>query len=94
MENFKGTKGKWVFGANTVEGILISSTHTQNRDVCTVWAYDVDFLEIQETKANALIISKAPEMLECLQSLENDNNAIPKFMWDRIQSLIKYATEL
>ena len=62
---FKGTKQKWQISTNNEEGILIS-THPMSRDICTVWKYDNDFLENQESKANALLISKAPEMLEML----------------------------
>ena len=46
-------------------------------------------LRIMESKAPEML-----EMLEMLESLENDNGAIPKFMWDKIQTLIKQATEL
>ena len=61
---FKGTKGKWEVGGDTVDGILISSNHPQNRDIATIWRYDNDFLENQEMRANALLISKALEFLE------------------------------
>jgi hypothetical protein len=38
--------------------------------------------------------SKAPEMLELLMTIENDSNHVPKWLWDKIQTLIKEATEL
>jgi len=99
---FKGTKGKWELGGATIEGVLISARHPQNRDICTVWAYDVEFLEQQEAKANALLISKAPEMLEMLNDLHGridfsgeawgSNEGIE--LSNKIKQLIKEATEL
>jgi hypothetical protein len=49
---------------------------------------------IKKWEANCLLISKAPEMLEMLQSLENDNGSIPELMWNKIKQLIKEATEI
>lgn len=44
-------------------------------------------------EANAKLIAAAPELLEALQNLENDNNAIPPHAWDKVQKAIKKATE-
>lgn len=49
---------------------------------------------IQKWEANCLLISKAPLMLEMLQSLENDNGSIPELMWNKIKQLIKEATTI
>jgi len=38
------------------------------------------------------LISAAPDMLEALQSLENDDNSIPKHAWDLVQNAIIKAT--
>lgn len=89
---FKGTKTKWLISTNNEMGILIS-THPMSRDICTVWKYDDNFLENQESKANALLISKAPQMLEMLKELSNDYE-IPYYICERINILIKEATEL
>ena len=70
---FKGTKGSWKLGGNTLDGILVSVRHPQNRDVCTVWKYDDSFLENQEAEANAKLIASAPDLLEALQELVNSN---------------------
>ena len=52
----------------------------------------------EEMEANALLISKAPEMLEMLKSFVNDfdNGLIEDFQTprDRFEQLIKQATEL
>tara|TARA_B110000114_G_C14796728_1_gene279064 strand:+ start:99 stop:413 length:315 start_codon:yes stop_codon:yes gene_type:complete len=42
-------------------------------------------------KENAQLISAAPNMLEALMDLENDNNSIPKPIWDKVQNAIKKA---
>ena len=91
MENmeFKGTKGKWV--AEKSEVVRYASAGS----ISPYWQQICSFVASgKEAKANAQLISKAPEMLEVLQSLENDNGAIPKFMWDKIQSVIKEATTI
>lgn len=94
---FKGTKGKWEETSNNEEGILITSKHPQNRDILTIWKYDVTFLENQEAKANALLISKSLEMLEMLKKLidrmeENNLGNFPSVI--KAKELIKQATEL
>lgn len=93
MENFKGTKQeKAMHHAKKVWGVYFDDKHPDIAITETCGKITVkDYLAGYE---QAYSDSKAPEMLECLQSLKNDNNAIPKFMWDRIQSLIKSATEL
>lgn len=47
----------------------------------------------EQVRANAKLIAAAPELLEALQNLENDNNAIPPHAWDKVQKAIKKATE-
>lgn len=42
----------------------------------------------------ALEDSFAPEMLEVLKTIENDNNQIPGWLWSKIQSVIQKATTL
>lgn len=47
----------------------------------------------QNGAANAsLIIAAAPDMLEALQNLENDNGAIPPHAWALVQAAIAKAT--
>jgi hypothetical protein len=93
---FKGTKKKWQISTNNEVGVLIS-THPMSRDICTVWKYDNNFLENQETKANALLIAKAPEMLEFLMELYNDketHSGMFPSQQKKLEKLIKEATEL
>lgn len=65
----KHTKGNWNLGGNTENGVLVSKTPPENRDIATVWKYDNDFLENEEMMANAKLIASAPELLEALQEL-------------------------
>lgn len=44
-------------------------------------------------EGNAKLIAAAPEMLEVLQTIENDNNQVPQWLWDKIQTVIKKATK-
>jgi len=43
-------------------------------------------------KADAKLITAAPEMLELLQSIENDAGQVPEWLWLRIKEVIKKAT--
>ena len=45
----------------------------------------------EERKANAKLISAAPEMFEALLNIENDDNSIPKTIWDLRNAAIKKA---
>lgn len=95
MKNFKGTPGPWEVDEvlrNTLDVATI--TANVNKKVCDLAAYEFRNCSIEETNANALLISKAPEMLEMLETLENDNGAIPELIWNKIQNLIKEATKL
>lgn len=87
---FKGTKGKWIITTNNEEGVLIS-TYPINRDICTIWKYDNNFFENQESSANAILISKAPEMLEMLKEVIECKSDVD---YNRIEQLIKEATDL
>lgn len=88
MENFKGTKGKW-------ENIEVQ-THSgrffkimcESVSICNIITRNSD-----QAEANAKLIACAPEMLNLLSSIKNDENQVPKFLWDKIEQLIKKATE-
>jgi hypothetical protein len=83
---FKGTKGKWKL-ENIDNNWLVMSN-------------DENLVGINNNKANALLISKAPEMLEMLQIYLADlNNIIPPSDAQRnriqdVEQLIKEASEI
>ena len=71
MSEFKGTKGKWISRISSI-GIDVVT----NDDSCFGIVDFGSFKELdlsdypkEEVKANALLISKAPEMLEMLEIL-------------------------
>ncbi len=103
---FKGTKGKWnVSGkicTNNYGVKFLTIDFEDAKDCIDIYVdkrypEDVSFLE---TKANALLISKAPEMFEMLKIYLADlNNIIPPSAAQRnriqdVEQLIKEATEL
>lgn len=79
---FKGTKGKWQVFDDYIQdesGGLIADC----------------FPTSKEDRANALLISKAPEMLEILKRISyNLKNEECPFDEDEIDRLIKEATEI
>lgn len=95
MEEFKGTKGKWEINDDYIQ----SANSKQMIADC--------FPTTDEDRANALLIYKAPEMLNALIRLlqltkemekriidiEKLSYADPKFLAE-INQLIKEATEL
>ena len=46
-----------------------------------------------EREYNAKLMAAAPEMLELLETIENDDNLIPDWLFERIKNVIKKATE-
>jgi len=87
----KHTEGNWRYSANYSEittsriGILEGS-----KKICSISDFDK---KTEEVKANAKLIATAPEMLEVLETIENDANQVPEWLWNRIKSVIKKATE-
>lgn len=63
-------------------------------DICTVQSADhVDEgITRKVAEANARLIASAPDMLEALQNLENDDGSIPAHAWAMVQAAIKKAT--
>lgn len=63
MNKFKGTKGKWY---RNTESRIVSSVYSENKETLI----HISGRNNEEAKANALLISKAPEMLEMLIKCE------------------------
>jgi hypothetical protein len=90
---FKGTKGKW----NAKLGDVYSENQQDDEIICELQNY-----KSEKAKANALLISKAPEMLEMLKVILDsvdwsDNvwvNSEGRYIENKIEQLIKEATEI
>lgn len=103
MAEFKGTKGPWkidnhagIFNQGGLYQIPISGNDRKNRQVSNVFGVNK-----VEGKANAKIISCAPEMLEMLKEvleLLEENQGEAKFYtkghFVKLSNLIKKATDL
>ena len=101
MSEFKGTKGKWEVSKNNTFGRQMIDLGDFKGSI-DVWYHNGDTMTKQEAKANALLISKAPEMLDKLKevlimvdwSYELRNSSDGTTMLYEIEELIKEATEL
>jgi hypothetical protein len=89
---FKGTKGKWeVLITDEVDSHLDIAINS-NQD-CIAWVYSKSSYKDINGKANALLISKAPEMLEMLKYFV-ENNMLSANGDELAEQLIKEATEI
>lgn len=82
---FKGTKNNW---RKTTEGVIFNN---EDLAIAIICFHDI---KEQEQKANALLISKAPEMLEMLKKIYFGNDYKNPKLHMEIKQLIKEATEL
>ena len=96
---FKGTKGKWeVYNPNHIGCINVSFGKNDGfTGYVELWHHY--FENKEEAKANALLISKAPEILEKLAEVKDLLEAYPSeaemnLKAVEIRQLIKEATEL
>ena len=87
MVEFKGTKGKWIVCINYNDIVLTDAGAYRPNSMQTVNSTK------NELKANALLISKAPEMLEMLEIILQSENT-PIVHRKKVKQLIKEATEL
>ena len=86
MGKFKGTKGKWFPSHMSV------NYTTYHNNMTKIWHPMGD----EEQRANALLISKAPEMLEMLERYVDYIESIGEGheMLDETKQLIKEATTI
>ncbi len=102
MTNFKGTKGKWDFNPIAKKGMyagfeLDFDFGLETASALTLWCNDENPNE--EELANAILISKAPKMLEMLEMLVDNfdlhgNSDEDQDLILKAKQLIKEATEL
>jgi hypothetical protein len=89
---FKGTKGKWSISNDKI-------VTSEEQDICIVDIYLEAYMDEENArqevicKANTLLISKAPEMLDMLIRFVNSENT-PIQLRKIAKQLIKEATEL
>jgi hypothetical protein len=84
---FKGTKGKWEISLNDIKA--------NEQIIVTAYGFFVKgkYTHTEETKANSLLISKAPEMLEMLKRIMKTYDKGTQTYLD-CQKLIKEATQI
>lgn len=54
-------------------------------------ATNVDAATARRITADARLIAAAPEMYELLRSIENDDNSVPDWLWQRISEVVDKA---
>ena len=82
---FKGTKEKWQ--VRDLETHFLIECDSPNWSICNT------ITDLEQDRANAFLISKAPEMLEMLKEVLKENHCTPD-LDNKIEKLIKEATEL
>ncbi|WP_336704441.1 hypothetical protein [Chryseobacterium indologenes] len=103
---FKGTKGKWIKSLSKKNNIIVKSEDGFSLNLTFGKISEDDCTTAncckKEEHANALLVSKSPEMLEMLKKardkfidLKHDNNLpeLKDIQWE-IEDLIKEATEI
>lgn len=86
------TKGIWEIGRSIDD--CETDIICRGKRICEVKHYkafksDVNY---SEGIANARLITAAPDMLNALQNLENDDNSIPEHVWKLVKAAIAKAT--
>ena len=87
---FKGTEGPWSLANNDYGYYTSVRSFDRDRKICVSRVNN-----IQESNANLLLISKAPEMLEMLKEVLAGRIHPQEYQsdWDIVDELIKSATE-
>lgn len=57
--------------------------------ICSTLSEEWNNKEVDEQKQNALKCIYSEDMFEILDTLENDDNTIPEFLWLKIQDILK-----
>ena len=98
MDNWKGTPGK--LEIKFMPGDICIGIGTVG-DYCQITANsilpesDEEYAkEKEELEANMRLYAAAPELLEALMSIENDNNSIPESIWEMRNKAIEKALKL
>lgn len=103
MNEFKGTKGKWYHdNGNSLsifhpEAIGVRLATVEKTSTIGKHDYDLSIQPTDEYIYNALLISKAPEMLEMLKKVEEEQSEhgyVTSDTHSQVIELIKEATEI
>lgn len=90
----------WHYVERTENDILISVkiNDESHATVCTVYGstspMNDQYVGASRLTANVNLICAAPDLLEALQNLENDNGQIPDHAWKLVQDAIAKATTI
>lgn len=80
----KITKGEWISSGYRVDVDIADGLS----GICEMCGW----MSESEMEANAKLIAAAPELLEALLNIENDDNRIPANIWEVRNQAIKKAT--
>lgn len=80
MSEAKFTKGEWHWKYDESTASMIQVGCDSGSDVCRLQSED-----------NANLIAVAPEMYDMLDSIENDGEQVPQWLWDKIQLTLAKA---
>lgn len=83
MSEAKFTKGEWEVKSTSLNPARIKVKDRKGMEGKIIG----DVRNVND----ADIIAMAPEMYDMLQSIENDSNQIPPFLWDKIQTVLAKA---
>ena len=88
----KHTSGPWYYSNYAVTFMLQDGPYYEDN---LILSYDEAFsaIDMETAEANAKLAAAAPELLEALQNIENDDNGIPTRIWEMRNAAIKKATE-
>ena len=84
----KHTPGPWVTGNGTRAE---TSVYAEIKDIFVKIAWCDATLGYPHCVANARLIAAAPDLLDALKNLENDDGSIPAHAWELVQSAIAKA---
>lgn len=88
MERFRGTKGEWTLDHEWGRVVLVKSGEDT---LASVWNQEVYSISEEQMRANAQLISKAPEMLEMLTFMVTDEDVRADL---RLNSLLNDVEQL
>ena len=75
----KFTEGKWIL---TIHDYIKGEIFIYCNEKPIIRIAINNFLKKSEAKANAQLISAAPDLFEALLNIENDDNKIPATIWE------------